>query len=53
MKRIYRSKKDRIIGGVCGGIGEYFNVDPLLVDFCGLRSSLQVGLVCSHISSHG
>ncbi len=31
MKKIYRSKRDKIIGGVCGGIGEYFDIDPLLV----------------------
>jgi len=31
MKRLYRSKKDKIIGGVCGGIGEYFNIDPVLI----------------------
>jgi len=30
-KRLYRSKKSRIIGGVCGGIGEYFDVDPVLI----------------------
>ena len=30
-KRLYRSKKSRIIGGVCGGIGEYFDIDPTLV----------------------
>ncbi len=31
MKRFYRSSTDKIIGGVCGGIAEYFNIDPLLV----------------------
>lgn len=31
VKRLYRSKKDRIIAGVCGGIGEYFRVDPTLI----------------------
>jgi len=31
MKRLYRSKKDKIIGGVCGGIGKYFNIDPVLI----------------------
>lgn len=31
MKRLYRSRKDRVISGICGGIGEYFNVDPVLV----------------------
>lgn len=30
-KRLYRSSKDRIIGGVCGGIAEYFNTDPTIV----------------------
>lgn len=30
-KRLYRSRTDRIIGGVCGGIAQYFNVDPTLV----------------------
>ena len=30
-KRLYRSKKDKKICGVCGGIGEYFNIDPTLV----------------------
>jgi phage shock protein C len=31
MKKLYRSKKNRIIAGVCGGIGEYLDVDPTLI----------------------
>lgn len=31
MKRLYRSRRNRVIAGVCGGIGEYLNVDPVLV----------------------
>ena len=31
VKRLYRSKNEKIIAGVCGGIGKYFNVDPVLV----------------------
>lgn len=31
MKRFYRSASDKIIGGVCGGIGRYLNIDPLIV----------------------
>lgn len=31
MKRLYRSVRDRRIAGVCGGIAEYFAVDPSLV----------------------
>ncbi|MDO4622595.1 MAG: PspC domain-containing protein [Eubacteriales bacterium] len=30
-KKLYRSVKDRKIAGVCGGIGEYFNIDPTLI----------------------
>lgn len=31
MKRLYRSRHERILCGVCGGIGEYFDLDPTLV----------------------
>jgi phage shock protein C len=32
VKRLYRaSKKDSVIGGVCAGIAEYFEVDPTLI----------------------
>ena len=30
-RRLYRSNTDRYIGGVCGGLTEYFNVDPALI----------------------
>jgi len=30
-KRIYRSRTNRMIGGVCGGVGQYFNIDPTLI----------------------
>jgi phage shock protein C len=29
-KRLLRSNTNRVIGGVCGGIGEYFTIDPVL-----------------------
>ena len=31
MKRLYRVEKGRKFLGVCGGVGEYFNVDPTFV----------------------
>ena len=31
MKRLYRSRKDAKIAGVCGGIASYFDVDPTLI----------------------
>jgi len=30
-KRLYRSCKNRMLGGVCGGLGEYFNIDPVFI----------------------
>lgn len=31
LKRLYRCGHDRVLGGVCAGIAEYFQVDPVLV----------------------
>ncbi|WP_434512393.1 PspC domain-containing protein [Desulfitobacterium sp. AusDCA] len=31
MKRLYRSGRDKMLGGVCSGLGEYFNIDPTLI----------------------
>lgn len=30
-KRLYRSRTQRVVAGVCGGLGAYFNVDPVLI----------------------
>lgn len=30
-KRLYRSKKDKMIAGVCGGLAEYFGIDPVII----------------------
>lgn len=30
-KRLARSRKNRMIGGVCGGIAEYLGIDPTVV----------------------
>jgi phage shock protein C len=30
-KRFYRSRTDKVFAGVCGGLAEYFNIDPILV----------------------
>ena len=29
-KRLYRQPKDKMIGGVCTGLGEYFEIDPVI-----------------------
>ena len=30
-KQLYRSRENRMIGGVCAGLGEFFGVDPTIV----------------------
>jgi phage shock protein C len=30
MKRLYRLREDRILAGVCSGLGDYFNIDPVI-----------------------
>ncbi|MDD4661650.1 MAG: PspC domain-containing protein [Candidatus Pacebacteria bacterium] len=31
MKRLYKSKENKILAGVVGGLGEYFDIDPTLL----------------------
>ncbi|MPN24263.1 hypothetical protein SDC9_171658 [bioreactor metagenome] len=46
MKKLYRSKRSRIIFGVCGGIGEYLDVDPTLVRLLWVLLSLHgIGII--------
>ena len=30
-KRLYRIEEGKMVAGVCGGVAEYFNIDPTLV----------------------
>lgn len=30
-QKLYRSRQDRVIAGVCGGIANYFDIDPVLI----------------------
>ena len=30
-RRLYRSRTNKVFAGVCGGVGEYFNVDPVII----------------------
>ena len=43
-KRLYKSNENKMVCGVCGGIAEYFDIDPTLVRlgwvlFCALGGS--------------
>ncbi|MFA5357826.1 MAG: PspC domain-containing protein [archaeon] len=43
VKRLYRSGKDKILGGVCGGVAEYFDIDPVIVRLIWAISILFLG----------
>ena len=44
-KRLYRSRSDRKLAGICGGLGEYLDCDPTLVRVAWVISGfLSVGL---------
>ncbi len=43
-KRLYKSGNERILGGVCGGIGEYFDVDPTIIRLLWILFVLFFGL---------
>jgi phage shock protein C len=43
VKRLYRSGNDRILGGVCGGIAEYLEVDPVIIRLIWIVGSLIYG----------
>lgn len=31
MRKLYRSRTNKVLGGVSGGLGEYFHIDPTIV----------------------
>jgi phage shock protein C len=43
IKRLFRSKKNKVIGGVCGGIAEYLDADPVLIRLLWVIASLAWG----------
>ena len=45
-KRLYKSRTNRVLCGVCGGIGEYFGIDPTIVRLlCVLPGCTSTGLI--------
>jgi phage shock protein PspC (stress-responsive transcriptional regulator) len=52
IKRLYRSRNERLLGGICGGLAEYFRVDPtimrliyILLCFVSLGSGVLIYIV--------
>jgi phage shock protein PspC (stress-responsive transcriptional regulator) len=44
MKRLHRSRQERKLAGVCGGLGDYFDLDPVFFRLVFLLSILVGGL---------
>jgi len=44
IKKLYRSKEDKLIAGVCGGISEYFMIDPIWVRLAFIVGALIDGI---------
>ena len=45
MKRLYKSEDDKKLSGVCGGIGEYVNVDPTAIRVVYVIITLLTGVL--------
>ena len=46
MKKLYRSEDDRLFAGVCGGFGEYFAIDPVIIRLIWIFATLATGGSC-------
>lgn len=44
-KRLYKSIQNRMISGVCGGVAEYFNIDPTIVRLIAIAALFATAVV--------
>ncbi len=42
-KRLRRSTSNKIIGGLCGGLGDYFNIDPTIIRLIWVIATFWIG----------
>ncbi len=45
VKKLYLSSNNKKISGVCGGIGEYFEVDPTIIRLVWILLTVVTGLI--------
>ena len=51
-KRLTRSRKNRMIFGVCGGIAEYLDIDPVIVRLIFLFFGVTLSVSYTHLRAH-
>ena len=44
MKKIYRSRTDQKLAGICGGVGEIFNIDSNLIRLALVFATILTGI---------
>lgn len=44
-KQLFRSDKNRVFAGICGGLGDYFNIDPVLLRLIWLLVVIFTGFI--------
>jgi phage shock protein C len=51
-KQLFRSNKNRVFGGVCGGIGKFINVDPVIIRliWLGFTFAFGIGIIIYFLS---
>ncbi len=45
MRKLYRSPEDRMVAGICGGIGESYDIDPTVVRLVTVFLGLATGIM--------
>lgn len=49
IKRLYKSRNDRMVCGVCGGLAEYLNMDPTIVRIIMVLIGLSGGGIIAYL----
>ena len=44
VRKLYRSTTNKVFSGVCGGLGDYFNIDPVVLRLVWVIASMLLGL---------
>jgi phage shock protein C len=42
--KLRRSAKNKVLGGLCGGLGEYFNIDPTIIRLVLILATFWIGI---------
>jgi len=50
VKKLFRSNKNKVFAGVCGGIGEHLKVDPVIIRLIWVAVTLFTGIILGIIA---